>query len=70
MTVVAEKRLYETPAGELVEEVEETGSLFCGVGAELTGPEAERYEAYVARADQKAVEAPTEDKAVRRVKNK
>lgn len=45
-TLVAEKRLYETPEGELVEEVEDSGSLFCGVGAELTGEDAKRYVAY------------------------
>ena len=47
MAIVAEKRLYETPDGELVEELEDSGSLFCGVGTELEGPEAKRYLAYV-----------------------
>lgn len=55
-TIVAEKRLYETPSGELVEEVEDSGSLFCGVGAELTGDDAKRYAAYV-RPQKKVVEA-------------
>lgn len=52
-TIVTEKRLYETPDGELVEELEDWGSLFCGVGAELTGEEASRYQAYV-RGESKA----------------
>jgi hypothetical protein len=68
MTVVAEKRLYETPKGELVEEVEDSGSLFCAIGSPLVGEEAARYEAYMA--ESKAVHTPPEDKAVRQAKNK
>jgi len=47
MAIVAEKRLYETPDGELVEELEDSGSLFCAVATELEGEAAKRYQAYV-----------------------
>lgn len=59
-TLITEKRLYETPDGELVEEVEVSGSLFCCVGAELTGEDAERYVAYCG-AEPAAAEETGED---------
>lgn len=72
-SLIAELRLYETPDGDLVEELEDSGSLFCGVGAELDGDAAKRYQAYV-RGGEKPVRksvrksankeaAPSEDKA-------
>lgn len=80
MALVAEKRLYETPQGEIVEELEGAGSLFCAEGTELSGPEADRYSAFMGKkakkeeqklkkAEQKEAEA-VEDKGGEQAENK
>lgn len=69
MALVTEKRLYETPQGEIVEELEGAGSLFCAEGTELSGPEADRYSAFMKRAA-KVKEAPEEAKKAEPVEDK
>lgn len=70
MAITAEKRLYETPDGEIVEELEGAGSLFCTEGTELEGDAAKRYEAFVGRKSVKKKAEPVEDKSTEQAENK
>lgn len=68
MAITAEKRLYETLDGEIVEELVGAGSLFCTEGTELEGDAMKRYEAFVKKGAAKSAnkEAPqAENKAAK-----